>query len=210
MADGELDRSKFEKVLARTTSDADGEALSAFRRVRRMLHDAGVDLNDVLLTAIEPEPEIPPEPEDRSFEDWASIQSAEHRKPRGRRQTDQLESKIRGLEAALERKTNEGDKLREKLQAQQKSFHSRLTTLERDNANTIEGLQKTIKILNERLSSVVHINAAANTRLDPQDEAIRYLKDPAKSRLSDMDIARRVGLSPHRIAILRQRVAKGG
>ncbi len=210
MADGELDRSKFEKVLARTTSDADGEALSAFRRVRRMLHDAGVDLNDVLLTVIESEPEIPPEPEDRSFEDWASIQSAEHRKPRGRRQTDQLESKIRGLEAALERKAHEADELREKLQAQQKSFHSRLKTLERDNANTIEGLQKTIKVLNERLSSVVHINAAANTRLDPQDEAIRYLKDPAKSRLSDMDIARRVGLSPHRIAILRQRMAKGG
>jgi predicted RNase H-like nuclease (RuvC/YqgF family) len=174
-----------------------------------MLHDIGVDLSDLLLTALKPEPEAPREREDRSFEDWASIQSAEHRKPCGRRQTDLLESKIRGLEAALERKTHEADELREKLQAQQKSFHSRLVTSERDSANAIEGLQKTIKVLNERLSSVVHINAVANTRLDPQDEAIRYLKDPGKSRLSDLDIARRVGLSPHRIAILRHRMAEG-
>jgi hypothetical protein len=170
-------------------SSQEGEALAAIRQARRLLEESGLSLSELLDLAASP---------------LRALDTA--RGPAAERPSVSMDSRIRFLEITLERRDAEIRRLREELSNHERLYRERIGKLERAAAEEVEGLQRTVKVLNERLSRVVHDTAAVHRRPDPQDLALEYLRDPARARLSDADIARRVGLSPHRIAILRERL----
>ncbi len=189
MAELKLNRERFDKILALVDSEQEGEALAAMRQARRLLEESGLRFSELLDLAASP---------------LRALDVV--RGPATERPSVSMDSRIRFLETTLERRDLEIRRLREELANQERLYRERLAKTERAAAEELEGLQRTVRVLNERLSRSVHDNAATHRRPDPQDAALDYLRDPVRSRMSDAEIARRVGLSPHRIAILRERL----
>ncbi len=189
MPELKFNREKFEKILAMVDSSQEGEALAALRQVRRLLEESGLKLSELLDLAASP---------------LRALDTA--RGPAAERPSISMDSRIRFLETTLERRDAEIRRLREEVANQDRLYRERVGKLERSAAEEVEGLQRTVKVLNERLSRVVHDNSASHRRPDPQEAALDYLRDPIRTRMNDAEIARRVGLSQHRIAILRERL----
>lgn len=192
-------REKLEKILALVDSSEQEEALTALRVARRLLAGEGLSLLDI----------VPEQPVDNAVAEEVAartetIKPARSPFPQG--PSESLASRVRFLEAALERRTQELKLVREQAAATERALRQKIQEMTSKAMEEADGFQRSIKILNERLSGAIHTNAMLNRRQDPQEMAVEYLNDPVRSRLSDGEIARRVGLSPHRVAILRTRL----
>lgn len=184
-----MDPDKLAKVLAMAESEHQGEALSALRAARIMLSRAGMTFKD-LAAGARPQPPAPaptpepprPAPPDRPPPPDELVQGL-------RRQVYDLEREIAHLKRTLDKTGGELER--------QKEEAGRWRVLARETAEKLWDLGKALE----------RRHAPAGPAKDRRRAVLDLLQDPGGALLSDGEIARRVGASPHSVALYRRRLA---
>lgn len=183
-----MDPDKLAKVLAMAESEHQGEALSALRAARIILSRAGMTFKDLAVGARPrpavdpaPPPEPRPAPPDRPPPPDELVQGL-------RRQVGDLEREIAHLKRTLDKTSGELDRQRDET--------GRWRSLARETAEKLWDLGKALE----------RRHAPVNAK-DRRQAVLEMLQDPGSALLSDNEIARRVGASPHSVALYRRRLA---
>lgn len=183
-----MDPDKLAKVLAMAESEHQGEALSALRAARIMLSRAGLSFRDLAERA---RPGAPPEPSPTVVVTPAT--PAQPPPPdqlvQGlRRQVRDLELELATLRRQLDKATGDADRHRDD--------SDRWRTLARETAEKLWDMGKALES-----------NHSRHTNGDRRRAVLDLLQDPASALLSDQEIARRAGVSPHVVGHWRRRLA---
>jgi len=187
-----MDPQKFAKILAMAESDHPGEALSALRAARIMLTRAGMSFRDLAglvqlhsdgpPAVIEVPPQPPQQPPPTNNQGTMLVVEGL------RRQVFDLEFQVRDLTRRLDRQKIDLER------QQQESIRWRKMAQE-----TAEQLWEMGKSVQKR---------RYRSEFDERRLAIiTHLRDPITARLSDREIARRVGWSAGMVGCWRRRLA---
>jgi hypothetical protein len=188
-----MDPEKFAKVLALVESDHHGEAQSALRAARIMLARAGLSFRDLasMARAI-PSHAIPPRMAERPPPPvWPAASGAVE----AQAADEALREQIRGLEQQLQDLHHALDRQRAET-ARQRGEAQRWHKLARETAERLWDMGQALE--SRQPKRTIH---------DTRREIIDLLEDPAAARLSNREIARRVGASPHAVQYWRWRLA---
>ncbi|CAO3415972.1 hypothetical protein [Azospirillum endophyticum] len=188
-----MDPDKLAKVLAMAESEHQGEALSALRAARIMLSRAGLSFRDLAERARMPAPPAPEPP--AATQPSADPPGAPAPQPppdelvRGlRRQVKDLELELATLRRQLDKAAGDADRQREE--------SDRWRTLARETAEKLWDMGKALERKHSRHADT-----------DKRRAVLELLQDPGSALLSDREIARRVGVSPHDVGHWRRRMA---
>lgn len=187
-----MDPDKFAKVLALADSNHHGEAQSALRAARIMLARAGLTFRDLADRARQPETPAPVSPATSVRPAAASPSTAPVTTTGGeealRTQVRVMETRIRELEQTVERQ--QADLTRQKQET------SRWHTLARQTAEQLWDVGKVLEGRSIRIKEG-----------DKRRSLIEMLRDPGTAGLSDREVARRTGTTPHAVGYWRRRLA---
>ncbi|MBK1842032.1 hypothetical protein JHL17_32005 [Azospirillum sp. YIM B02556] len=188
-----MDPDKLAKVLAMAESEHQGEALSALRAARIMLSRAGLSFRDLAERARMPVPPVP-EPPPVAQPSAAPAGAPAPQPPpdelvRGlRRQVKDLELELATLRRQFDKAAGDADRQREEA--------DRWRTLARETAEKLWDMGKALERKHSRHADT-----------DKRRAVLELLQDPGSALLSDREIARRVGVSPHDVGHWRRRMA---
>ncbi|WP_377808095.1 hypothetical protein ABNQ38_22225 [Azospirillum sp. A29] len=187
-----MDPDKLAKVLAMAESEHQGEALSALRAARIMLSRAGLSFRDLAeraRTPVSPAPEPPPTVHPSEPAPAPAPPPPPDELVRGlRRQVKDLELELATLRRQLDKAAGDADRQREEA--------DRWRTLARETAEKLWDMGKALERKHSRHADT-----------DKRRAVLELLQDPGSALLSDREIARRVGVSPHDVAHWRRRMA---
>lgn len=185
-----MDPDKLAKVLAMAESEHQGEALSALRAARIMLSRAGLSFRDLAERARTPVPPPAPEPPPAAEPAGAPAPPPPPDElVRGlRRQVKDLELELATLRRQLDKASGDADRQREEA--------DRWRTLARETAEKLWDMGKALERKHSRHADT-----------DKRRAVLELLQDPGSALLSDREIARRVGVSPHDVSHWRRRMA---
>ncbi|MBP2301971.1 hypothetical protein [Azospirillum picis] len=184
-----MDPDKLAKVLAMAESEHQGEALSALRAARIMLSRAGLSFRDLAERARSPAAPAP-EPPPTVVQPGAPAQPpAPDDLVRGlRRQVRDLELELATLRRQFDKAAGDADRHREDA--------DRWRALARETAEKLWDMGKALERKHSRRADT-----------DKRRTVLDLLQDPGSALLSDREIARRVGVSPHDVTHWRRRLA---
>lgn len=197
-----MDADKFAKVLALIDSDHHGEAMSALRAARSMLARDGMTFHDLASTlrhngAQRHEPPPPPPPPSEP----ASAQAGTGGNGAGAlARVEELEKLVRELEEEI-RHAHRIERRHQRALDRQKDETERWRKLARDTAEQLWDMGRALE---------QQARAHRPTATERWQGIVDHLRDPFHALLSDREIARRVGTSPHLVAIWRRRLGVHG
>jgi len=186
------DRDRLDKLLALADSDRDAEAIAALRAARDVLSRSGLRLVDVWRIAVSSNEfgDAGTGHEPGGSLGWA-LDSAHE-------EVTRLHAVIAGLE----------DRLAEAQAALQETrIDTRQASApEPSSAEGVDRLLDGFRRLERRLSADTK---AGRRHADIRDAVLSHLEDPETSRLSNREIARRIGVSPQTVCNWRRRITEG-
>lgn len=222
-----MDADKFAKVLAMVDSDHHGEALSALRMARNMLAREGMSWRDLAGTVrvsawpahgpLVPEsPPDTPEDDDEDMLDEAAW----------RQHTAPIHETAASAEASADYDQRLGEEAARRVELEQliyqqkqdiRSLYRQLERQQRATAKQRDETERWRKLARDTAEQLWDMGRALEQQAiaPPRRVADRwpllldYLRDPMRAHLPDREIARRVGVAVHMVALWRRRLRQG-